>query len=165
MAKNIEILDRNIRIQVWDTAGQESFRAITRSYYKNSACAVIVYDITKRQSFYNVEQWLKEVKEMCNKEILIVLVGNKIDLEENRKVSTEEAQKFAEENKINFLETSALNGNNIEEIFINSAKELVNKVENGEINTDFNSSGVKIGKFPTKELENSLGKNKKICCY
>ena len=85
MAKNIEILDRNIRIQVWDTAGQESFRAITRSYYKNSACAVIVYDITNRQSFYNVEQWLKEVKEMCNKEILIVLVGNKIDLEENRK--------------------------------------------------------------------------------
>ena len=101
---------------------------------------------------------------MCNKEIIIVLVGNKIDLEENRKVSTEEAQKFAEENKINFLETSALNGNNIEEIFNNSAKELVNKVESGEINTDFNSSGVKIGKFPTKELENSLGKNKKICC-
>ena len=71
MAKNLTIKNRNIRIQIWDTAGQEAFRSITRTYYKNSTCAFIVYDITDKKSFDNVITWLNEVKDMCYKDILI----------------------------------------------------------------------------------------------
>ena len=103
MAKNIEIKDRQIRVQIWDTAGQEAFRSITRSYYKSSTCAFIVYDITNKKSFQNVGAWLKECREMCYKDILICLVGNKIDLEDQRNVSKEEGQKFADDNGLLFL--------------------------------------------------------------
>jgi small GTP-binding protein len=89
LAKNIQINNKLLRLQVWDTvkyllikAGQESFRSITRSYYKNSACAIIVYDITNRGSFKKIENWLKECIEMSPKSIVLVLVGNKIDLSE-----------------------------------------------------------------------------------
>ena len=87
MAKNIQIKDRSVRIQIWDTAGQESYRSITRSYYKSSTCAFIVYDITDRKSFTNISSWLDECKEMCYKDILICLIGNKTDLEDKRTVS------------------------------------------------------------------------------
>ena len=105
MAKNLNIKERNIRIQIWDTAGQEAFRSITRSYYKNSTCALIVYDITSRKSFEDITIWLKECKDMCYKDILILLIGNKNDLEGRRAVSTEEGKKFAEDNQLLFFET------------------------------------------------------------
>ena len=95
MAKNLQVNDRNIRIQIWDTAGQEAFRSITRSYYKNSTCAFIVYDITSKESFKNIASWLNECKEMCSKDILICLVGNKLDLDSKRSVSGDEGKKFA----------------------------------------------------------------------
>ena len=127
MSKNISINDRNIRIQIWDTAGQEAYRSITRSYYKNSTCVFIVYDITEKKTFDDVDIWLRDCREICYKNVLIYLIGNKSDLEDKRQVTTEEGQKFAEENNLNFYETSALNGNNIEDIFIQSATDLVNK--------------------------------------
>ena len=107
MAKNIQVNDRNVRVQIWDTAGQEAFRSITRSYYKSSTCAFIVYDITNKKSFQNVGNWLKECREMCYKDILICLVGNKIDLEDQRNVSKEEGQKFADDNCLLFFKTSS----------------------------------------------------------
>ena len=133
MAKNITIKERNIRIQIWDTAGQESFRSITRSYYKNSTCAFIVYDITSRKTFDNVILWLKECKDMCFKDVLICLVGNKSDLEGRRAVSFEEGENFAKDNNLMFFETSAKDGSNIQELFINSATNLVDKIESGQI--------------------------------
>ena len=166
MAKNLTIKERNIRIQIWDTAGQEAFRSITRSYYKNSTCAFIVYDITSRKTFDNVDIWLKECKDMCFKDILIVLVGNKSDLEGRRAVSFEEGQKFAEDNQLLFFETSAKDGSNIQEIFTESATNLVDKIESGQLNLDAADSGIKIGKYPKngggeiKEKE----KDKKNCC-
>ena len=134
MAKNLSIKDRNIRIQIWDTAGQEAFRSITRSYYKNSTCAFIVYDITSRKTFDNVIIWLKECKDMCYKDILICLVGNKCDLEGRRAVSYEEGEKFATDNQLLFFETSAKEGNNISEMFTESATILVDKIESGQLN-------------------------------
>ena len=166
MANNLTIKDRKIRIQIWDTAGQEAFRSITRSYYKNSTCAFIVYDITSRKTFDNVEIWLKECKDMCFKDILIVLIGNKSDLEGRRAVSFEEGQKFAEDNQLLFFETSAKDGSNIQEIFTESATNLVDKIESGQLNLDAADSGIKIGKYP-KNGEGEIKErkdNKKNCC-
>ena len=165
MAKNIEINDRKIRIQIWDTAGQEAFRSITRSYYKSSTCAFIVYDITNKKSFKNVISWLNECKEMCYKDILICLVGNKTDLESKRIVTREEGQKFADDNGLLFFETSAQDGTNIEELFTQATSNIVNNVESGKINLDTYNSGIKIGKYPNKEIEAALeNKKKKGCC-
>ena len=160
MAKNIQVNDRNVRVQIWDTAGQEAFRSITRSYYKSSTCAFIVYDITNKKSFQNVGNWLKECREMCYKDILICLVGNKIDLEDQRNVSKEEGQKFADDNGLLFFETSAQDGTNIEELFTNPTNEIVNKIESGSIQLDAHSTGIKIGKYPNKDVENALQKKK-----
>ena len=113
MAKNLEVKDRSIRVQIWDTAGQEAFKSITRSYYKNSACAMIVYDITNKKSFENVTSWLNECKEMCSKDILIILIGNKTDLEGKRVVTQKEGKDLAEENNLFFYETSALDVTNV----------------------------------------------------
>ena len=161
MAKNISINDRNVRIQIWDTAGQEAYRSITRSYYKSSTCAFIVYDITEKKTFYDVTTWLQDCRDMCYKNILIYLIGNKSDLEEKRQVTQEEGRQFAEENNLVFFETSALNGNNIEEIFVESATELVKKLEAGELKDDFNNSGIKVFNY-NKESEGT--KKKKGCC-
>ena len=164
MAKNISVNNRNVRIQIWDTAGQEAFRSITRSYYKSSTCAFIVYDITDKKSFYDVTSWLQDCRDMCYKNILIYLIGNKSDLEDKRQVTQEEGKKFAEENNLVFYETSALNGNNIEEIFIQSATDLVNKLEAGEFNNDLANSGIKIFQYPNKGIEDKMLNKNNGCC-
>ena len=164
MAKNIQIKDRDIRIQIWDTAGQETYRSITRTYYKSSTCAFIIYDITDRKSFSNISSWLDECKEMCYKDILICLVGNNTDLEEKRVVSKEEGQKFADDNGLLFFETSAKSGENIEEMFNKCTEDIVTKIESGAIIVDAFTSGIKIGRYPNKEVEQSLVKKKKGCC-
>ena len=164
MAKNIQVNDRSVRVQIWDTAGQEAFRSITRSYYKSSTCAFIVYDITSKKTFTNVVSWLNECREMCYKDILICLVGNKKDLESKRIVSTEVGQKFANENGLLFYETSAQDGTNIEDMFNKVTSDIVNKIETGKIQLDTHNTGIKIGKYPNKEIEQALEKKKKGCC-
>ncbi|EGG25168.1 Rab GTPase [Cavenderia fasciculata] len=111
--KSIEIEGKVITAQCWDTAGQERFRAVTSGYYRGALGAMIVYDITSKISFKNVTRWLNELREMAEPDILVMMVGNKSDLESSREVSTREAQSFAEANKISFLETSALNSTNV----------------------------------------------------
>ena len=128
-AKNVKIRGKTYRIQIWDTAGQESFRSITRGYYKSSVCALVVYDISNKESFNNISTWIEDCKNQSPKTIFFVLVGNKSDLEDKRKVSTEEGQELAEKYGIPFYETSAKTGTNINEIFYNSAEEIVKKME------------------------------------
>ena len=164
MAKNISINDRNVRIQIWDTAGQEAFRSITRSYYKSSTCAFIVYDISDKKTFYDVHTWLQDCKDMCFKNILIYLIGNKSDLEDKRQVTYEEGKKFADDNNLVFFETSALSGKNIEEIFVKSASDLVNKLESGELNNDLVDSGIKVFQYPNKGVEEKMLNKKNGCC-
>ena len=95
-ARNVNLREKNYRIQIWDTAGQENFRSITRAYYKNSVCALVVYDITNRDTFNNVSSWIEDCKNQSPKTIYMILVGNKSDLEDKRQVSTEEGQELAE---------------------------------------------------------------------
>ena len=164
MAKNLTIKNRNIRIQIWDTAGQEAFRSITRTYYKSSTCAFIVYDISDKKTFDNIITWLNECRDMCYKDILICLIGNKCDLEGKRAVSYEEGKNFAEENNLLFFETSAKDGTNIQECFIESATILVDKIENGQLKLDTANNGIKIGTFPNEQENGEQKKNKKKNC-
>lgn len=105
--KIIEIDKIKFKIQIWDTAGQEKFRSITKSYYKGAQGILLVYDITDRSTYYHLDNWLKEIKESNNNNPLIFIVGNKSDIERNRNVTFNDGVKFAFKNNISFLECSA----------------------------------------------------------
>ena len=110
--------NKKIRLQIWDTAGQEKYKSITNSYYVNSKGAIVVYDITYKLSFEHVTKWINEIKDIAGKDINILLVGNKSDLGEvKRQVSFEEASLLANNSNIDFIETSALENKNIKEAF------------------------------------------------
>jgi len=110
---------KTIKAQIWDTAGQERYRAITSAYYRGAVGALLVYDISKRQTYENVQRWLKELRDHADSNIVIMLVGNKSDLKHLRAVPTEEAKAFASENNLSFIETSALDASNVELAFQN----------------------------------------------
>ena len=122
---NIRIEDKNIKLQIWDTCGQEAYRSLITSFYRNSSLAVLVYSIDNRITYDNIDSWLNEIKSQANPEIKIILIGNKTDLEEQRQITKEEAEKFGEDHSFNFfLEASAKTGFNAQNIFIRAAKEL-----------------------------------------
>jgi small GTP-binding protein len=115
--KSIRVDSKTIKAQIWDTAGQERYRAITSAYYRGAVGALLVYDISKQQTFENVDRWLKELKDHAETNIVIMLVGNKSDLRHKRAVSTEDAMAFAERNNLAFIETSALDSTGVDEAF------------------------------------------------
>ena len=128
--KNLKINDKIYRIQLWDTAGQEEFQSISRGYYKSGVCALVVYDITNRDSFNNIGTWVEECKNNGPTTISLVLVGNKTDLEAKRQITYEEGEEFANRNNMQFFETSALNGNNIDKLFNDTVENIIKKMEN-----------------------------------
>lgn len=115
--KRIKIKNTNIKAQIWDTAGQERYKSITNAYYKGAKGSLVVFDITNRETFKTVDRWIGEMKSNADPQVAIILVGNKSDLEELRKVSTEEAQAKAEHYEVAYIETSALKSTNIEKAF------------------------------------------------
>ena len=115
--KNFKIEDNIVKVQIWDTAGQERYRSITNAYYKGAKGSLLVYDITNPKTFENIDRWLSDLKVNGDENISVVLLGNKSDLESDRKVSTQQGKEKAEFYKLAFMETSALNGNNIEKAF------------------------------------------------
>ena len=118
--------EKNIKLQIWDTAGQDRFRALTKNYYKGANGIILIYDISTTQTFENVKVWINQIKEEANANVIIYLVGNKIDLpKDKRTVSEEEGQKLADEYKFLFKEASAKEGTNVNEIF----QELVEKID------------------------------------
>ena len=144
-AKNITVNNKIYRIQIWDTAGQENFRSITRAYYKNSVCAMVVYDITNKDTFNNVQTWIEDCKNQSPKTIFMVLVGNKNDLEDKRQVKYEDGMELANKNGMMFYETSAKSGFNVEEIFNSSAKAIAQKIDDGYYDLSNDSCGIKQG--------------------
>jgi Ras-related protein Rab-11A len=141
--KNIQIDNKIIKVQIWDTAGQERYKAITSTYYKGAKGAIIVYDITRKITFDNIEKWIGDLKVNGDENIIIFLVGNKSDLNDNREVSKEDGLNKSEKFNIPFLETSALCGENISKVF----EELIQKVyiNNKEELVEHNKKEIKKG--------------------
>ena len=114
-----------IKLQIWDTCGQELYRSLITNFYRNSSLAIMVYAINSRESFENIEMWLRELRTHSNPDAKVFLIGNKIDLESERKISKEEGEKFCKDNKLNgFMESSAKTGVNAQNIFIKAAQAL-----------------------------------------
>ncbi|KAI7893642.1 Rab11A, rab family GTPase [Mucor mucedo] len=116
--KNMVVKGKRVRAQIWDTAGQERYRSITKRYYRGSVGALLVYDITKRDSFSGISRWLNELRiNEAHPDSIIMLIGNKSDLEKDRAVTQEEAMDYAKKNGLMFMETSALDNVNVETAF------------------------------------------------
>lgn len=122
---NIKIHDTVIRLQIWDTCGQEMYRSLIASFYQACGVAILVYSIDNRDTFKSIPFWIKEIKNQAHPDIKMVLIGNKIDLENKREVTTQEGENFAKENEaVKFMETSAKTGTNTQELFIEVAMML-----------------------------------------
>lgn len=128
--RSIQVDTKTIKAQIWDTAGQERYRAITSAYYRGAVGALLVYDISKHQTYENVGRWLKELRDHADTNIVVMLVGNKSDLRHLRAVPTEEAKQFAAENGLSFIETSALDASNVELSFQRILTEIYRIVSN-----------------------------------
>lgn len=116
--------DRTVRLQLWDTAGQERFRSLIPSYIRDSSVAVVVYDITNKKTFENTRKWVDDVRGERGNDVIIVLVGNKTDLNDKREVTTAQGEEEAKKNNLMFIETSAKVGHNVKALFKRIAQAL-----------------------------------------
>ena len=163
--KNIKHNNKNYQLQLWDTAGQEQFRSITRAYFKNAVCALVVYDITNKSSFENIKQWIEDCMNYMPKRGFIVLVGNKCDLEENREVSTEEGQQLADLYGISSAKTEY----NVKEVFNESSQEIAKRIDSNIYDLNDDTCGIKIvgNKNSNNKILNNVktsDNKKKSCC-
>nr|QKY15281.1 GTP-binding protein rab6 (rab6) [Polytomella parva] len=138
LSKTMYLEDRTVRLQLWDTAGQERFRSLIPSYIRDSSVAVVVYDISNRQSFLNTVRWIQEVRMERGNDVIIFLVGNKTDLVDKRQVSIEEGDAKAAELAVYFIETSAKAGLNIKAMFRKIAAALPGMDNSGSVSMAVN---------------------------
>ncbi|KAJ3745183.1 ras-domain-containing protein [Lentinula detonsa] len=193
-SKLITIPEENkvVKLQCWDTAGTESFRSITRSYYRGAAGCLLVYDVTSRKSFLNTRTWLADVRQHADPHLTCILVGNKVDLcqdesetqaefnaepissvpprsefsnsKSKRQVSIEEAELFAKEEGLLFVESSAKSGLNVERAFEQAARDILEKIHRGAFDDD-QSPGVKLSKPATgNNLVLDTARSRSVCC-
>jgi len=124
VSKTMYLDDRIVRLQLWDTAGQERFRSLIPSYIRDSSVAIVVYDITNRASFMNTEQWIDDIRSERGNDVVIMMVGNKTDMQDKRKVSMAEGEQQAKKYGVMFIETSAKAGYNVAALFRKLAMSL-----------------------------------------
>ncbi|KAH0631484.1 hypothetical protein JD844_005823 [Phrynosoma platyrhinos] len=151
-SKVVNVGGKTVKLQIWDTAGQERFRSVTRSYYRGAAGALLVYDITSRETYNALTNWLTDARTLASPNIVIILCGNKKDLDADREVTFLEASRFAQENELMFLETSALTGENVEEAFLKCARTILNKIESERM-----GSGIQYGDASLRQLRQPRG--------
>ena len=161
-AKLFKIGDHNIKVQIWDTAGQEKYKAITGAYYKGSKGAFIVYDITRKDTFDSIDKWINDVKGVADPKINIILIWNKNDLEDKREVLKEQGEEKAKSFGCAFLETSALSGDNINKGFEMMVKDVFKKnredfIEDNDLDTIEKGEDINLNKAKTNS-------DKKVCC-
>lgn len=172
---NLKVEDLNIKLQIWDTCGQEVYRSLISSFYRSASLAIIVYSIDSDESFSSIEKWLNDIKTQSNPDVKIFLIGNKADLEDKRQVTKEQGEKFSKEHKISFFtETSAKTGFNIQNVFFEVGKELYKQHE--EIKNRVSRPGSMAAVPYTPEISNNVsletadedadnGSRKKRCCF
>lgn len=167
--RTVTINGKLIKAQIWDTAGQERYRAVTSAYYRGALGAMLVYDITKRQTFDHVARWIEELRSHADNSIVVMLIGNKGDLVDQRVVHTEDAVEFAEDQGLFFSETSAFSGENVNSAFFKLLEEI-NKVvskrsleSNNSNNNVATLKGSKIDIISGSELEITEMKNVPSC--
>jgi Ras-related protein Rab-1A len=158
--RTLEVDGRTIKLQIWDTAGQERFKTITSSYYKGAHGIIVVYDITDKESFKNIDTWMNEVEKHASDNVSRILVGNKNDMEESRQVSVDEGKELADQYNIRFMETSAKESANVEEAFTLMTKEIKSRVVHTEARKP-TQTGKKLAAPKNKKLEKKNGSN---CC-
>ncbi|XP_018938103.1 ras-related protein Rab-37-like isoform X1 [Cyprinus carpio] len=122
--KVVTVDNMKVKLQMWDTAGQERFRSVTHAYYRDAQALLLLYDITRKSSFDNIRAWLTEIYEYAQKDVVIMLLGNKSDMAAERVITHEEGEKLAKEYGVPFMETSAKTGVNVELAFHAIAREL-----------------------------------------
>ena len=170
---NVRVQDKIIKLQIWDTCGQEVYRSLISSFFRSASLAIVVYSIDTEDSFNNIEKWLNDIKTQSNPDIKIFLIGNKADLEDKRRLTKEQGEQLCRDHKLAyFMETSAKTGFNVQNVFIQVAKELYlqheeikNRVSRPgtlimPINEDSNNNVVKL-----EIEEEEKTKRKKFCCF
>ena len=176
---NIKLNNKIVKLQIWDTCGQELYRSLITNFYRNTSLAIMVYSINSKDSFDNIEMWLRELRTHSNPDAKVFLIGNKVDLENEREVKTEQGEAYSKANKCDlFMETSAKTGLNAQNVFIKAAKLLLDnfnqyedrKKREGDIDSDELSNEP----APPQKLQNSnagsnskntnQGQEKKKCC-
>ena len=150
-----------VKAQIWDTCGQERFKSITDSYYRGAKGAFVVYDITRKNTFESVDSWISALRSAADKNLNIIIIGNKSDLEDQRQVETEQGEEKAQNNEAAFLETSAYSGDNIDKAFDNMITDVYNKCKSEMLaNVE-----IDIGKSKDINLnQNKEDKKGKKCC-
>ena len=160
--KDFKIKEDLVKAQFWDTAGQEKYDSLTTSYYKGAKGALIVYDITQKSSFDKIESLLKKLRDNSNKNVNVILVGNKRDLEDNREVLKEDGEELAKKLKIKFMEVSAKTGENLDKLFQNLIDEVYEKY-NKEFKSFASIEFMDDNKNINLNTNNNPGKKKKCC--
>ena len=170
---NVRVQDKIIKLQIWDTCGQEVYRSLISSFFRSASLAIVVYSIDTEDSFNNIEKWLNDIKTQSNPDIKIFLIGNKADLEDKRRLTKEQGEQLCRDHKLAFfMETSAKTGFNVQNVFIQVAKELY--LQHGEIKNRVSRPGTLI--MPINEDSNNnvvkleieeeeKTKRKKFCCF
>ena len=151
---------KKIKLQIWDTAGEERFRTIISSYYRGAHGILLIFDLTEIESFNNLNNWLTEIEKNANKNVVKVLIGNKCDLEDKRVISFEKAKDFADSNNMKYIETSAKIDKNITNAFGLIGKELMDAASNdNDMNTK--RKNITIGQSSNIDI---IEKKKSRCC-
>ena len=161
--KFLKIKDTGAKLQIWDTAGQERYRSITSSYYKGSHGCFIVYDITSESSFENVDKWFEQAQKEASKDVSIILVGNKCDLENERKISKERGEEKAKNFNCPFFETSALSNIKIDDIFTEMVNNIYERTGGGKNDDDDDIEIINENDKPVN-LNTEKPQEKKGCC-
>ena len=160
ISKSYRINEQVFKIEIWDTAGQERYKSITAAYYKGAKGALIVYDTTSKVSFENIDKWMSEIKEKSSKDMKLMIIGNKIDLKDERQVQSNEASEKAELLEAPIMETSALDATNVKEAFYDLLKEMYKEIRKKLDIVESQQEGGKDG----IQLDTAEETQKKGCC-
>ena len=157
--KTFDIEEKKIKMQIWDTAGQERFKNIIASYYRGAHGILLIYDVTDKDSFKNLSNWLIEIEKNASKNVLKVLIGNKCDLEDKRVITYNQGKEFADTYGLKFLETSAKKNLNVNEAFETLGKELMQASEDKKINKQKQNKKISVAKAQDLNVQKKGG-----CC-